>query len=267
MLGILPCLLVCETKSREKVKGLINLQFIFIVSRCFKLLVIQSLFCSCLNPLSALTVTETQMTKSSDALAQNRTALSSSCSERTAQRGSKGRLNNGVKREQSQQQAGAGMDTEDIGKRLKLIRLSPSLLVPGAAQWALTLCVLYQGPDRGPLPVPCPPKDAFQDAWDDVHDPALGPQPLAMPCTVTAVGRGGCEERQTGCGRGTPFLVWGRLLTRVTLHTGVCGGLQLLVCTRTPLAGEELEHRRGKGARQKILLLLPRAFRCLFFCL
>lgn len=39
-LTILPCLLVCEAKSREKVKGLINLQFIFIVSRCFNLLVL-----------------------------------------------------------------------------------------------------------------------------------------------------------------------------------------------------------------------------------
>lgn len=67
--------------------------------------------------------------------------------------------------------------------------LSPSPLVPGAARWALTLCVLYQGPDRGPLPFPGPPKDAFQAAWGDAHDPALRPQPLAMPCTATPLGR------------------------------------------------------------------------------
>lgn len=42
--NLFPSLLVCETKSREKVQGLINLQFIFIVSRCFKLLVLRGCF-------------------------------------------------------------------------------------------------------------------------------------------------------------------------------------------------------------------------------
>jgi len=36
---------------------------------------LQSLFCSCPNALSALTATETPMTKTSDALAQNNAAL------------------------------------------------------------------------------------------------------------------------------------------------------------------------------------------------
>lgn len=44
MLSILQCLLVREEKSREKVKGLINLQFIFIVSRCYNLLVLRGRF-------------------------------------------------------------------------------------------------------------------------------------------------------------------------------------------------------------------------------
>lgn len=49
MLSVLPCLLVCEAKSREKVKGLINLQFIFIVSRCFNLLVLGATLASLLR--------------------------------------------------------------------------------------------------------------------------------------------------------------------------------------------------------------------------
>lgn len=36
---------------------------------------LQSLFCSCPNTLTALTATETLMTKTSDVLAQNSTAL------------------------------------------------------------------------------------------------------------------------------------------------------------------------------------------------
>lgn len=85
--------------------------------------------------------------------------------------------------------------SEDTGEAELSTPVSPSPLVAGAARWALTLCALYQGPDRAPLPAPAPPEDAFQDAWDDVHVPALRPQPLAMPCNVTPVGKGGCEER------------------------------------------------------------------------
>jgi len=55
--------------------------------------------------------------------------------------------------------------------------LSPSPHIPGpqhsAAQWALTLCVLYQGPERGPLPAPGSPKDAFQDAHSETGRMAM----------------------------------------------------------------------------------------------
>lgn len=80
MLSILPCLLLCEAKSREEVKGLISLQFIFIVSRCFNLLVLGGRFNLCFavaqipNTLLALTTTETLLADTSGAAAQSSTA-------------------------------------------------------------------------------------------------------------------------------------------------------------------------------------------------
>lgn len=93
---------------------------------------LQSLFCSCLNPLSALTVTETQMTKTSDSLAQNRTALPSSYSERTAWRGSQGRagwtVGWGGSRASSKQVLEWGC-SESTGGRLKSAPPSPQALL------------------------------------------------------------------------------------------------------------------------------------------
>lgn len=81
----------------------------------------------------------------------------------------------------SSEQELEGGSSEDGEERLKLLpRLSPSPFVPrphhGAARQALTLCVLYQGPERGPLPVSGPPKDTFQDAHSKT-----GRMPMSLP--------------------------------------------------------------------------------------
>lgn len=117
---------------------------------------LQSLFCSCLNPLSALTGTETQMTKTSDALAQNRTALPSSCSERTAQRGSQGGAGWTMgwrgNRASSKQVLECG-SAEDTGERMKLMSLSPSPLVPGG-HLPCVCCTRGQTGAHSRFPVP-----------------------------------------------------------------------------------------------------------------
>lgn len=99
---------------------------------------LQSLFCSCLNPL--LAVTETQLTKTSAALAENRTALPSSCSERTARSGSQGgagwTMGWGGSRGSSKQVL-EWSSSEDTGERLNSVPLSPSPVAAGAARWHL----------------------------------------------------------------------------------------------------------------------------------
>lgn len=203
---------------------------------------LQSLFCSCLNPLSALTATETPMTKTSDALAQNRTALHSSYSERTARRGKPGqcRLNNGMKREQTG--AGVGLFKGHREEAGISTALSSSPLVPGPHHGAYThlVCAVpgaRQGPTlgswspRGCIPgclgrCPCPCSQA----------PATG---HAMHCLTSGEGRLGGEESRTWTWHSRPGV--GR-----APHMGhsarrcVQPGLQLLACTRTPSAGEQL---------------------------
>ena len=118
--------------------------------------------------------------------------------------------------------------------------LSPSPLVPGpqhgAARRALTLCVLYQGPERGSLPLPGPPKDAFQDAHSEMGrmPMSLASGPGHWPCHAlsqrwgrVAVKRG--EQDQdvalaSWCGKGSSH---GSLPTRVCAAEG-CG------CRRAP---------------------------------
>lgn len=113
-------------KSREKVKGLINLQFIFIVSRCFNLLglgLLQSVFCSCPNTLSALTATETLLTKTSNALHRTtqlsaRFILRKDCLEVEARAVQAEQQGEWVA-DTSSKQALKGDSSEDSGERLK----------------------------------------------------------------------------------------------------------------------------------------------------
>lgn len=102
--------------------------------------------------------------------------------------------------------------------------LSPSPLVPRpqheAAQQALTLCVLYQGPERVPLPAPGPPNVAFLDAHSETGrmPMSLPSGPSHWPCHAlshqwgwVAVRRGEQDRdvalaswRGKGCSRGSP---------------------------------------------------------------
>lgn len=108
-----------------------------------------------------------------------------------------------------------------------IIPLSLSTLAPGpqhgAARQGLTLCVPYQGPERGPLPVPGPPNDVFQDAHSK-----KGRMPMSLPsgpghwpCHVlshqwgpVAARRGerDCPSLASWCGKGC---------SRGSLHTQV----------------------------------------------
>lgn len=227
---------------------------------------LQSLFCSCINPLSALTATETQMTKSSDAVAQSRAALPRSCPERAAQRGSWTMGWRGSRA--SSKQVLEWGPAEHTGERMKLEPPSPPallFLVLHGGHLPCVCCTRAQTGARSHFPAP----QRMHSRLPGVMPMTLPSGPSHWPCHALPHHWGGWPW-----GEASRMWTWHSLpgVGKVP-HTGHCAhrcvqpGLRLLLCTRTPSAGEKLEHRTGRGARQKGLLLLPRAFRCLFFCL
>lgn len=203
---------------------------------------LQSLFCSCPNTLSALTETETPLTKNSNALAENSTAL---CpvppQEGRLGGGSWGSAGwtTGWRGIRSQQQTGAGRQLfrGGWGEAEIMSPLSPS---PGeflgtnmVLQASTYLVRSVPGAREGPTPSARTPKGCIPECplWirEDVHVPGFTPWSLAMPCAVTPVGMGGCEEMWAELGRGTRFLV-GEQLPGLVSPCQVCvaGGLRLL---------------------------------------
>lgn len=222
MSSVFPCLLVCEAKSREKVKGLINVQFIFIVSRCFNLLVLGAISASLLRlPKYIVSTDSDRNTKDKNQFCSSpewHSSLTHSNSGRTAWGGGGGRRSQGGagwttgwRESRGQQQAGTGGGLE--GSNGEILKWSPHSPKPawgpqhGVARWALTLCVLYQGPERGPPPAPDPPKDAFQDARSKMG---------RMPMSLTMV----LDIRLTMCCHtsGNGWL-WGEVSRTGTWHS------------------------------------------------
>lgn len=182
------------------------------------------------------------MTKTSAARAQNRTALPSSCSERTAWRGSQGGASWTMgwrgSRASSKQVLEWG-SSEDTGERLNLAPPSPQallLLVLHAGHSPCVRCTRGQTGPRSRLPLP----QRMRSRMPGMMSTSLPSGPSRWPCHAMS-------HR------------WGRVAVKrgeqdvdVAISSGVrkaphmdhsarrCvqPGLQLLLCTGTPLAGE-----------------------------